>query len=34
MTYMLKDQRYIVLAISGETYSGEFGAFRLPARKP
>ena len=33
MTYMLKGQQYIVVAISGGTYSGEFVAFRLPARK-
>jgi quinoprotein glucose dehydrogenase len=33
MTYMWKGQQYIVLAISGGTYSGEFVAFRLPVRK-
>jgi quinoprotein glucose dehydrogenase len=33
MTYMLKGQQYIVVAISGGTYSGEFVAFRLPVRK-
>jgi quinoprotein glucose dehydrogenase len=33
MTYMWKGQQYIVLAISGGTYSGEFVAFRLPLRK-
>ncbi len=30
MTYMLNDRQYIVLAISGANYSGEFLAFRLP----
>jgi quinoprotein glucose dehydrogenase len=33
MTYMLKGQQYIVVAISGGTYSGEFVAFRLPTPK-
>ena len=33
MSYMWKGQQYIVLAISGGTYSGEFVAFRLPVRK-
>ena len=31
MTYMLKGRQYIVLAISGGTYSGEYVAFRLPS---
>jgi quinoprotein glucose dehydrogenase len=30
MTYMLDGKQYIVLAISGAGYSGEFVAFRLP----
>jgi len=30
MTYMLNGQQYIVVAISGGTYSGELVAFRLP----
>ena len=30
MTYMLDGEQYIVLAISGGGYSGEFVAFRLP----
>ena len=30
MTYMLDGRQYIVLAISGGTYSGEYIAFRLP----
>lgn len=30
MTYMVDGQQYIVLAISGGTYSGELVAFRLP----
>ena len=33
MTYMLKGQQYIVVAISGASYSGEFVAFRVPIRK-
>ena len=33
MSYMWKGQQYIVLAISGGTYSGEFVTFRLPVRK-
>jgi len=33
MSYMWKGQQYIVLAISGGTYSGEFVAFRLPVRR-
>ena len=31
MTYMLNGRQYIVLAISGGTYSGEYVAFRLPS---
>jgi quinoprotein glucose dehydrogenase len=31
MTYMLNGQQYIVLAISGASYSGELVAFKLPA---
>ena len=30
MTYMLNGQQYIVVAISGGNYSGEFVAFKLP----
>ena len=30
MTYMLDGTQYIVLAISGGTYTGEYVAFRLP----
>jgi quinoprotein glucose dehydrogenase len=30
MTYMLNGTQYIVIAISGGTYTGEFLAFRLP----
>ena len=30
MTYMLNGEQYIVVAISGGTYSGEYIAFRLP----
>jgi glucose dehydrogenase len=31
MTYMLNGKQYLVVAISGGTYSGELVAFRLPA---
>jgi quinoprotein glucose dehydrogenase len=30
MTYMLNGRQYIVLAISGTAFSGEYIAFRLP----
>ena len=30
MTYLLDGQQYIVLAISGGAYSGEYVAFALP----
>ena len=30
MTYMLNGKQYIVLAVSGGSYSGELLAFRLP----
>ena len=30
MTYMLNGKQYIVIAISGGNYSGEFVAFKLP----
>ncbi len=33
MTYILKGKQYIVLAISGGTYSGEFVALRLPSAR-
>jgi quinoprotein glucose dehydrogenase len=32
MTYMLNGRQYLVLAISGGTYSGELIAYRLPAK--
>jgi quinoprotein glucose dehydrogenase len=31
MTYMLRGQQYVVVAISGGTYPGELVAFKLPA---
>ena len=31
MTYMLNGRQYLVVAISGGSYSGELLAFRLPA---
>jgi quinoprotein glucose dehydrogenase len=31
MTYMVNGRQYLVVAISGGTYSGELVAFRLPA---
>jgi quinoprotein glucose dehydrogenase len=31
MTYMLNGTQYLVLAISGANYSGEYVAFRLPS---
>ena len=31
MTYSLNGKQYIVVAISGGNYSGEYLAFRLPA---
>jgi quinoprotein glucose dehydrogenase len=30
MTYMLNGKQYLVVAISGASYSGEFLAFRVP----
>jgi hypothetical protein len=30
MTYLINGRQYLVLAISGGTYSGELLAFRLP----
>ena len=30
MTYMWRDRQYIVVAISGGNYSGEYLAFALP----
>jgi quinoprotein glucose dehydrogenase len=30
MTYMLNGKQYIVVAISGRGYSGEYVAFKLP----
>ena len=32
MTYMLNGQQYIVVAISGPGYPGEFLAFKLPSK--
>jgi len=32
MTYMLNDKQYIVVAVGGGNYSGEFLAFRLPSQ--
>ena len=34
MTYMLKGRQYIVVAVSGASYSGELLAFRLPDKNP
>jgi quinoprotein glucose dehydrogenase len=34
MTYMLNGQQYLVLAISGGTYSGELVAFKAPQATP
>jgi hypothetical protein len=31
MTYLLNGRQYIVVAISGGSYSGELVAFRLPS---
>jgi quinoprotein glucose dehydrogenase len=31
MTYLLNGQQYIVVAVGGGPYSGEYLAFRLPA---
>jgi quinoprotein glucose dehydrogenase len=33
MTYMLNGRQYIVIAVSGGAYSGEYLAFRLPAKE-
>jgi quinoprotein glucose dehydrogenase len=33
MTYMVNGQQYIVVAISGGNYSGEFLAFKLPSQR-
>jgi quinoprotein glucose dehydrogenase len=33
MTYMLNGRQYIVVAVSGGPYSGEYLAFRLPAKE-
>jgi quinoprotein glucose dehydrogenase len=33
MTYMLNGRQYIVVAVSGGAYSGEYLAFRLPAKE-
>jgi quinoprotein glucose dehydrogenase len=30
MTYMIDGKQYIVVAVSGGNYSGEYIAFRLP----
>ena len=34
MTYMVDGKQYIVVAVSGGNYSGEYIAFALPAEKP
>ena len=34
MTYMVEGKQYIVVAVSGGTYSGEYMAFRLPDEGP
>jgi quinoprotein glucose dehydrogenase len=34
MTYMLDGKQYIVIAVSGGAYSGEYLAFRLPDEEP
>jgi hypothetical protein len=34
MTYMADGKQYIVVAIGGGNYSGEYVAFTLPARSP
>jgi quinoprotein glucose dehydrogenase len=31
MTYMLNGKQYIVVAVGGATYSGEYIAFKLPS---
>jgi quinoprotein glucose dehydrogenase len=31
MTYSVNGRQYLVVAVSGGTYSGEYIAFRLPA---
>jgi quinoprotein glucose dehydrogenase len=31
MTYMVKDKQYIVVAVSGGPYSGEYISFALPS---
>ena len=33
MTYMLNSKQYIVVAVSGGPYAGEYLAFRLPAKE-
>jgi quinoprotein glucose dehydrogenase len=33
MTYMLNGKQYIVVAVSGGPYSGEYLAFRLPNKE-
>jgi quinoprotein glucose dehydrogenase len=33
MTYTVKDRQYLVIAISGGAYSGEFVAYRLPSSR-
>ena len=33
MTYMWEGRQYIVIAISGEAYSGEYRAYRLPEER-
>ena len=33
MTYMLNGKQYIVVAVSGSNYSGEYIAFALPSEE-
>jgi quinoprotein glucose dehydrogenase len=33
MTYMVDGKQYIVVAVSGGAYSGEYIAFRLPSEE-
>ena len=34
MTYAINGKQYIIVAISGGTYSGEYVAFTLPEEEP
>ena len=33
MTYLLNGEQYVVIAVSGGSYSGEYLAFSLPAKE-